>query len=136
MHRPKFLISWTTLLLSFCILASASESASRSANPAANPSAVAERFRNEPIQPILVQTTENPQIIALGRRIFEDKRLSGDESISCLSCHPLDHGGVDGLVKSVGVNGKIAGTNTPTVYNSGLSSFKAGEEARAILKVS
>ena len=57
----------------------------------------------------------------LGRRLFHDKRLSHDDSISCASCHDLTHGGVDGRALSLGVGGKLGTVNAPTVFNGGLN---------------
>ncbi len=61
---------------------------------------------------------QDPQQVALGRRLFSDPRLSVDNSISCESCHGLESAGVDGVRSSVGVTGKPLLLNTPTVYNS------------------
>jgi cytochrome c peroxidase len=44
--------------------------------------------------------------VALGEKLFFDKRLSRAESVSCASCHALDKGGAD------------AHSNAPTVFNS------------------
>ena len=59
-----------------------------------------------------------PTKAALGKLLFHDKRLSGDNSISCASCHSLDKGGADHLKFSTGVNGQVTSVNTPTVLNA------------------
>lgn len=56
--------------------------------------------------------------MALGSRLFHDPRLSGDNSISCASCHLLNKGGVDNLATSTGVDGQKGGINAPTVFNA------------------
>lgn len=56
--------------------------------------------------------------VTLGRRLFHERRLSGDNTISCASCHAIDHGGVDGLVVSTGIHGQRGGINAPTVLNA------------------
>ncbi len=56
-------------------------------------------------------------VVALGRILFQDRRLSGDNTVSCAHCHPLDRGGADGLPVSVGVKGRMGAVNAPTVYN-------------------
>ncbi len=56
--------------------------------------------------------------IRLGRRLFNDPRLSGNGKISCASCHDVHKGGADGLERAVGVSGKPGAYNTPTVFNS------------------
>ncbi len=71
----------------------------------------------EPIQP-LVAPDEDPALVALGRRLFSDVRLSGNDTVSCAHCHPLAIGGADRLPRSVGVNGREGRFNAPTVYNT------------------
>ena len=76
---------------------------------------------DEPILPLPLQHGQDEQKAALGRKLFHDKRLSRDDSISCASCHDLARGGVDGAKFSVGVNGAKGNINAPTVYHSGFS---------------
>lgn len=61
--------------------------------------------------------------VALGRRLFFEKRLSKNNSQSCNSCHGVDQrrGGVDNEATSPGAFGKRGGRNSPTVLNSALS---------------
>ncbi len=54
----------------------------------------------------------------LGKKLFNDKRLSSDDTLSCSSCHDLKNGGDDNLVFSIGVNGAIGTINAPTVLNA------------------
>ncbi len=72
----------------------------------------------EPIHPITAFTSLDPKIVALGERLFFDKRLSGDGTISCASCHVIAEGGDDGRRFSVGVQGQVGDINAPTVLNS------------------
>lgn len=76
---------------------------------------------NEPIKPLPHWQTEAPQQAALGRRLFNDKRLSANGAVACSSCHRLDHGGADDRDKSVGLHGERTLVNTPTVLNAGLN---------------
>ena len=48
---------------------------------------------DEPIQPIPIDTTLDPDKVELGAFLFNDPRLSKDNSLSCASCHILDAGG-------------------------------------------
>ena len=59
--------------------------------------------------------------VSLGQRLFNDPRLSHDDSISCASCHDLNRGGTDRLPVSVGIAGTVGPFNTPTVFNSGFN---------------
>jgi cytochrome c peroxidase len=64
---------------------------------------------------------DNPQTsekIALGKKLFEDKRFSADGTISCAHCHDPAKAFADGLPMAEGIN-KLKGTrNSPTVINS------------------
>lgn len=65
--------------------------------------------------------TDNPQSadkIALGRKLFFDKRLSDDHSISCASCHIPEKAFTDGKRFGDGVRGGKTMRNTPTILNS------------------
>ncbi|MBX9685405.1 MAG: cytochrome-c peroxidase [Candidatus Obscuribacterales bacterium] len=55
---------------------------------------------------------------ALGEKLFNDKRLSGDKTISCASCHGLDKGGSDQMQFATGIRGQKGIINTPTVFNA------------------
>lgn len=59
--------------------------------------------------------------VAFGKRLFFDKRLSRDNSISCASCHQPEKAFTDGLPKSIGVNGQVAMRNAPSLLNSAYS---------------
>ena len=72
---------------------------------------------SEPITPI-PQTIEYDKAKSrLGEMLFQDSRLSRDDTLSCVSCHLPDMGGGDGLPLSTGVTGKLTARNSPTVYN-------------------
>lgn len=54
----------------------------------------------------------------LGKRLFFDKRLSGDVALSCSSCHNPKKGFSDGLVLSEAYPGTKGFRNTPTLINT------------------
>lgn len=54
----------------------------------------------------------------LGRRLFFDTRLSGDGTLSCATCHSLDHGGAEDRRVSHGIREQDGPINAPTVLNS------------------
>lgn len=60
------------------------------------------------------------ELIALGRMLYYEPRISISQEISCNSCHLLDNYGVDSLQFSLGHDGKPVGRNSPTVYNAAL----------------
>jgi cytochrome c peroxidase len=84
----------------------------------------------EPIQPIPLTLNQVPARVEIGRLLFRDARLSGNGRVSCASCHDLGKGGGDGLPRSLGLNGKLLGVNTPTVLNAALN-FKQFWNGRA-----
>ncbi len=55
----------------------------------------------------------------LGKRLFFDKRLSGDAAISCATCHIPDKGFADGLALSKAYPGSDGFRNTPSLINTG-----------------
>ena len=55
---------------------------------------------------------------ALGKRLFFDKRLSGDASMSCSTCHNPEKGFSDGLALSKAYPGSDGFRNTPTLINT------------------
>jgi cytochrome c peroxidase len=54
---------------------------------------------------------------ALGERLFHEKALSIDYSISCASCHIPEFAFADTLPFSKGVNNQISARNTPSCMN-------------------
>ncbi len=85
---------------------------------------------DEPIKPVPVPASLDAKKVALGRLLFNDKRMSRDNSISCASCHDLARGGADGKVMPVGIGGAKGVLNTPTVFNSALN-FRQFWDGRA-----
>jgi cytochrome c peroxidase len=59
-------------------------------------------------------TTEK---IALGRRLFSDRRLSRDNSVSCSSCHDPERAFSDGRPIAVGIAGRRGRRNSPALIN-------------------
>ena len=64
----------------------------------------------------------DPAKAALGRQLFFDKRLSGDGSRSCYSCHLNDKGLTDGIPTAIGAWNKKLTRNSPTLWNIGYHS--------------
>lgn len=73
------------------------------------------------IRPIPGSLDVDPAKAALGERLYHDTRLSGDNTISCASCHDLAKGGTDQQVVSDGIRGQMGGINSPTTYNAALN---------------
>ena len=72
----------------------------------------------EPVRPIDLSLPYDEAKAALGFKLYHDKRLSIDNTVSCASCHGLNTAGVDNKPFSEGVEGKLGGVNAPTVFNA------------------
>ncbi len=81
-------------------------------------SGVAEKFANEPIWPIPQRLDVDPKKAKLGSILYHHKALSGDETVSCATCHPLDNAGVDAIQTSTGIRKQKGDINAPTVFNA------------------
>lgn len=77
-----------------------------------------DEFANEPVQVIPDSISADLAKVELGRMLYNDVRLSVDNSISCASCHDLGKGGTDNKPFSEGVGGQFGGINAPTVFNA------------------
>ena len=55
--------------------------------------------------------------VALGRRLFQDPRLSRDGKIACATCHDPARAFTDGRSVAVGVSGRQGRLNVPTLVN-------------------
>ena len=64
-----------------------------------------------------------PAKVELGRQLFEDPRLSGDESLSCASCHAKEMGYAEGVRFSAGAEGNPMPRHTPTVLNAAYNRY-------------
>jgi len=76
---------------------------------------------DEPITPIPEQQVSDPAKVALGKRLFEDVRLSGGNTRSCTSCHDLRVNGASGMSHDSALDGSALFFNTPTIFNAALS---------------
>ena len=82
------------------------------------PSVAASR---EPITPLPLSVDLDPKRVALGERLFNDVRLSRDNTKSCAACHPLEQGGMDGRRRATSANESQPARNTPTIFNVGFN---------------
>lgn len=79
---------------------------------------ISEDLQDDVLQPLPQAVAVDAAKVALGERLYHDVRLSGDDTISCASCHALDRGGTDQAKTSVGIGGQVGPINAPTVFNS------------------
>lgn len=74
----------------------------------------------EPLPASIIDEKKNAALIALGKKLYLDPRLSINDTISCNSCHQLTNYGVDSQPTSPGHDGKRGGRNSPTTFNAAL----------------
>ena len=102
------------LLLALVCLNAASPTAAQSPT-------VQARAGQEPITPIPAMPAQDPRRLALGERLFNDRRLSHNNEHSCSSCHDMQTNGASGNAHDVTPEGRLIALNTLTVFNAALS---------------
>ncbi|MGA0177066.1 MAG: MbnP family protein [Chthoniobacterales bacterium] len=78
------------------------------------------RFTMSRTFPIPDLPRDNPLIeerVALGEKLFHDKALSRDGSISCATCHQADAAFTDRLATSKGIDGRTGERNSMPLFN-------------------
>lgn len=71
------------------------------------------------LEPVIPE--DNPltkKKIELGKKLFFDKRLSIDDTVSCATCHDPEKGFADGKDIAIGIKGQKGTRNSPTVLNA------------------
>lgn len=87
--------------------------------------------------PPVLSPTDNPITrpkVELGKRLFFDRRLSGDGSISCASCHQPERAFSDGLRTSIGIGGQSGTRNAPSLLNASLLAAQFWDGRRSSLE--
>ena len=67
--------------------------------------------------PVPGNNPQTPEKIELGRKLFFDRRLSGDGTMSCITCHDPETGYSDGLAISLNYPTTKNWRNSPTLIN-------------------
>jgi len=88
----------------------------------------------EPLEPLPDPPADEARVVALGKRLFGDRRLSGDGSVACASCHDLANGGADSRRFSIGARGRVGSVNAPTVFNAGQNFLQLWDGRAATLE--
>jgi cytochrome c peroxidase len=71
--------------------------------------------------------------VSVGRKLFFDKRLSRDSTLSCASCHDPKQAFSDGRAVAQGINGAEGTRNAPALINAGYgASFFWDGRARSL----
>jgi len=61
---------------------------------------------------------QTPEKISLGQKLFFDRRLSADGTVSCSTCHDPAFAFTDRKPTSVGIQGRAGQRNAPTILNA------------------
>lgn len=69
----------------------------------------------QPISSITYEAIPDEKV-ALGKQLYNDKRLSKNNTISCNSCHQLNNFGVDNLPTSPGDSKELGDRNSPSTF--------------------
>lgn len=82
-------------------------------------------------RPVSESNPLTPEKIALGRKLFFDKRLSRDGTVACATCHNPGRAFADGRPIAVGISRQSGTRNVPTLVNRvyGKSFFLDGRAA-------
>jgi cytochrome c peroxidase len=83
--------------------------------------------------PVPLDNPVTAEKVQLGRKLFFDRRLSLNETMSCGMCHIPEQGFTNNeLATAVGIEGKTVRRNSPTIYNVAYFSniFHDGRETR------
>lgn len=75
----------------------------------------------KPLPYSLINKWDEEDKIHLGEKLYFEKKLSINNTISCNSCHKIDSHGVDNEPTSPGHDGTRGERNSPTVYNAALN---------------
>ena len=86
-----------------------------------------------PVLPELAETPLTSAKVQLGRKLFFDRRLSLNNTLSCAMCHIPEQGFTNNeLATAIGFEGRTVRRNTPTLFNVAYSKrlFHDGRESR------
>jgi cytochrome c peroxidase len=64
-----------------------------------------------------------PERVRLGRWLFYDKRLSGDGTVACATCHRPEHAFSEPTPVSAGIRGQKGGRKAPTFVNQAVALY-------------
>ncbi len=79
----------------------------------------------QPLQVSVPQDNpQSPDKVALGAQLYFDTRLSGDDSISCATCHSPSTGWANHRATDIGIKGQVGSRNSGTILNAAFMEFQ------------
>src|SRR5438270_7204318 len=121
---PLVIAAGTVVLLFGCERSAKKESSKLPATPETDPLAQPKSLQQVGVPVEMTRSTipaDNPQTpekISLGQKLFFDRRLSVNGTVSCSTCHDPALAFTDRKPTSVGVQGRVGQRNAPTVLNA------------------
>lgn len=112
-HMPRFMLFLVLLILTYPVVAQEK---------------IGEKPKNDrlgPLPQVAPAPADNPttpEKVSLGKQLFFDPRLSGDNNMSCATCHVPEKAFGDGVALNKGHGGKTLARNTQTCLNVGFFS--------------
>ena len=89
--------------------------------PAADPGALPPSGTDAAITPLPQPPPTNPLKLALGERLFNDRRLSHDDRLACSSCHDVRTNGADASHRVTAHDGSPMPFTVLSVFNAALN---------------
>ncbi len=128
-------IASAAIVAAACLVLSCSQKpkAEAAAHPIGTPIAIAVPLGLPPV-PIPAGNPPTAETVALGRKLFYDRRLSVDDTLSCSNCHNPILEFTDGRKVGLGVRNQMGARNTPTVLNAAYSTLQFWDGRAASLE--
>jgi cytochrome c peroxidase len=122
-HRAGATMAGTTPLwaVSYVAILVVVLGAPSSSGPSLGATVAAADVTGVPIPPLPRTVAVDRQKADLGRLLFDDPRLSLNNTVSCATCHSQRGAGGDGRIVSIGIDGQLGTRNAPTVFNAALN---------------
>lgn len=76
-----------------------------------------------PLNPSVARNRPTKYGVELGERLFHEKKFSGNNTISCASCHNPSSAFADNQAQAVGIHGRVGLRNTPPIQNLAFMRF-------------
>jgi len=111
---PRKIRWWTTWLLLIWL-------APGHTAPAADPEVLLPIGTDAAITPVPQPPPADPLKLALGQRLFSDRRLSHNDTVACSSCHDVHTNGADDSHRKIARGGSTEAFTALSVFNAALS---------------
>src|SRR6266478_10176910 len=121
---PLVIAAGTVVLLFGCERSARRESSKQPPTPETDPLAQPKSLQQVGVpvemtrEKIPADNQQTPEKISLGQKLFFERRLSVDSTVSCSTCHDPALAFTDRKPTSVGIKGRVGQRNAPTILNA------------------